>query len=514
MPTPTVPPAAPPLPVIQVVLHTDGSGFVDAGGNISRIPAQDAETTRSEAKMQLHGYAAGLGRPVPVTITDEMLPEEQRVSHWWFPAEGRPTRREEEPLPVVEAAVPVLDPPTPRVEQTPRVRPLRPVEDLPDPEPQMPSEPPAEPPIWHGPVQPATPEPEVASEPQPRTRREPIPEPEAVTFQEAGEPRPTFDGMRAQVITSAANAPAQDGWRGGLRQLTGWKIAPGPVEVARRDAKRRIRREPGGPRTIAVVNPKGGASKTPTAFMLSLTLAETIGGYTLFLDNNEGRGTASWRANHALDALTVTDLLKVLDRFEVDPSLGIHDLTPYVRSGTTPFDMLAADEKADDAMSALAGADGNDSDTRPPKITAADYRRLRALGLRFYRRVVVDTGNKVDAPNWRVAVSTADQLVLPSLVRSDVMLSAAYTLEGLYKVGLEDLARNAIIVLTDATPEGNADLRKEWTAKFTALTSREQVFHTPFDPELEHGGPVLPDRLSTKTRDVWLQITAAVADRL
>jgi cellulose biosynthesis protein BcsQ len=492
-PTPT--PAGP--LVVDVVIHADGAATLNLAGDVRPIVGDTFEDAQRRVAAELAKLAAGVtDRRIPVTIT-----EPRGVFPLWWPAEGRPEDRAPgdlgAPPPPAPRPLRRVPPPPPALEDD---------DTIPDPEPE--------------PVAVALPEPEPLMT-APRLTRTPDPAPAAVqaptpapapAVPAATGHRPTFDGMRAQIITDAANTLAQDGWRGGLRQLTGWKIGPGPEEQARRDAIRRIQRDTSGPRTVVVANPKGGAGKTPATFLLCLTFAEHLGGYTLFLDNNEGRGTAAWRANQALHALTLTDLIGELDRFETDPSLGIHDLTPYVRAGSMPFDLLAADETADEAMSAL-GQQGAHASPRRPKLSAEDYLRVRQLARRFYRRIVVDTGNAVDAPNWTAAVANADQLVVPSLVRSDVLLSAAYLLDGLYKAGREDLARNAVVVLTDPTPGGDPDMLAHYTKRLGELTGPDRVFHTPYDRALE-GGPIIPDRLSPRTRDVWTQITAAVADGL
>ena len=172
-----------------------------------------------------------------------------------------------------------------------------------------------------------------------------------------------------------------------------------------------------------MVNPKGGAHKTTATVLIAATFGVHRGGYTLAWDNNETRGTLGWRAQPTQHTNTAVNLLTDLERFDDATRSRVGDLDHYVRSqGSAQFDVLASDE--DPAAAADIDADA--------------FRRLHATLTRFYRVLVIDTGNNMRASNWEAAVKAADQLVIISTVREDTAASAAWLIDGLRSRLYED----------------------------------------------------------------------------
>src|SRR5699024_12749792 len=93
-----------------------------------------------------------------------------------------------------------------------------------------------------------------------------------------------------------------------LNQI-GFRLAPSASEQAERDDINKVSQHWAGPRTIAVVNGKGGAGKTPTTILLAAVLARYGGGGVLAWDNNQTRGTLGWRTEQAAHDATLLDLL-------------------------------------------------------------------------------------------------------------------------------------------------------------------------------------------------------------
>ena len=56
------------------------------------------------------------------------------------------------------------------------------------------------------------------------------------------------------------------------------------------------------------------------------------------------------------------------------------------------------------------------------------------------------------------------------------------------------------------------ELSERLHAHFSALT--RVVLEVPYDPGFQSGGPLNVGVLDPKTREAWLQVTAAVADGL
>lgn len=324
------------------------------------------------------------------------------------------------------------------------------------------------------------------------------PDPEPAPIAPTQSPRPTLDDL-LKSRPPAAVGPATQGWRGTVRRLSGGLIAPGPssAELAHRNAIERVQRSLKGPRTVVIVNPKGGAHKTTATLLLAATFGTHRGGSTLAWDNNETRGTLGWRAQPARHQNTAVDLLRDLDRFNDVRSAQLGDLDNYVRAqGSTQFDVLASDEDA----------------TASSTIDATAFNELHTSLSRFYRVIVVDTGNNMRASNWEAALAAADQVVIVSTIREDTAASAAWLVDGLYEKGHADKVRNAVTVLASPSKVADPQLNRRLHRHFASLT--RAVLDVPHDAALVDGGTLNYDALSPATREAWLQVTATVADGL
>lgn len=309
---------------------------------------------------------------------------------------------------------------------------------------------------------------------------------------------PTLDDLLA-ARHPAHSGPAEQGWQRTVRRLTFGAVAPAPgrAERQRRSQVEAVRRTFDGPRTVVVVNPKGGAHKTTATMLLAATFGLHRGGYTLAWDNNETRGTLGWRSSHADHTRTAVDLLHALPDLTGRGTLRIGDLDSYVRTQQDEqFDVLASDENAASVSS----------------VDAQSFRSLHSVLAQFYRVLVVDTGNNMRASNWRAAVDTADQLVVVSTLREDTAQSAAWALDALRATGHEELVRQAVTILSFPEPKVDKDLRQRLKSHFGALT--RAVVEVPHDRALVAGGPIRHAALRPSTRDAWLRATAVVADGL
>ena len=137
---------------------------------------------------------------------------------------------------------------------------------------------------------------------------------------------------RSFLDEQAPEEPARQGWRGLLTSL-GLRVSPGPAERAERADIQAVSQHWPGPRTIAVVNGKGGASKTPTTILLSAVLARYGGAGVLAWDNNQTRGTLGWRTEKGPHDATVLDLLPHTDRL-LGTGAQAADLAHYVHHQT------------------------------------------------------------------------------------------------------------------------------------------------------------------------------------
>jgi len=293
--------------------------------------------------------------------------------------------------------------------------------------------------------------------------------------------------------------PALYGWQGAIRRVTGGliSVSPSAGELSQRNAISAVQRSLSGPRTIVVLNPKGGAHKTTATLLIAATFGIYRGGYTLAWDNNETMGTLGVRAQSARHTNTAVDLLRDLDRFHDVRSARVGDLDNYVRNqGDAQFDALASDLDPAGAAS----------------IDAAAFRTLHATLSRFYRVLVIDTGNNMRASNWEAAVDTADQLVVVSTIREDTGYGAASLLDGLRRKGHANKVAEAVTILASPSKTVDQQLSARLHDHFGQLT--REVLDVPYDPSLVGGGPLNVDTLAPRTRAAWLQATAAIAEGL
>lgn len=438
------------VPTITAEVRDDGTGELRVDGSLETIARSDLAEAGAEVTSRVAALAARLGSPVPMEVRD---PDGlwSLVVH----PDGR-----------VDQAAPDGAP-------APAATPVAPAA--------------------------AAPAKTAASPAAPaRAAAAPTPPPAATRTPGGGAPLPTLEDL-VTTRRSERREPARRGWRHGVTLVTFGGIKPGPGRAERREraAVHALRRPLDGPRTVVVVNPKGGAHKTTATMLLAATFGLQRGGYTLAWDNNETHGTLGWRATPAQHDRTAVDLLRTMPVLAARGTVRIGDLDGYVRTQPTEqFDVLASDEDAASAAS----------------VDAESFRNLHRLLSQFYRVLVIDTGNNMRASNWRAAIEAADQLVVVSTVREDTAQSAAWALDALRAAGHEDAVRRAVTILSDPAPRADRDLRKRLRAHFGALT--RAVVEVPYEPELVGGGRIAYRKLRPATREAWLYATATVAEGL
>ena len=313
----------------------------------------------------------------------------------------------------------------------------------------------------------------------------------------SAQPRP--EALLAPSHRAVTSQEALGGWQGRIRRLSGGMIKPAPSsqEMAQRKDALDIQRTFSRPMTIVVVQPKGGAGKTPATIGLASALGSQRGGYVVGWDDNETRGTLAVRVdNSGNQTTTVWDLLRDLPSFErTDARVG--DLSHYVRGqGAAQFDALVSD----------------DSPGNMAQIGEDEFRRIHAVLQRFYRQIVIDTGNNVRSPNWQAAVNAADQIVIVSTYQRDVGYSGSWVLDHLIETGRAELAASAITVLSAADPRQEPTVRSELIKHFSQRT--RTVVEIPYDPLIALGGPIEWTRLKPETRRAWTHAGAAVVNAL
>jgi MinD-like ATPase involved in chromosome partitioning or flagellar assembly len=465
-------------PVVRITSGTAAEVHID--GEVEHVLAADSLALRDRVVESLRLLAASSGDAVTATLVDGSAQWQLVVSpDGAFTEQALPAQTAATPAPAIPPQP--AAPPAPAVSDASAAETPAPVSARTRPQPEPIAAAPAPAPV-------ATPS-DVPAPPAPLA---------ATATVEPVRQKPTVDDLlstRQQLRRDRATT----GWRGFVRRSTGGVISPRPnkAERSRLERQRTVQRRFDGSRTIVILNPKGGAHKTTSTLLLAATFGTLRGGSTLAWDNNETRGTLGWRAQNTPHHLTAVDLLEDIDRFASGSDASLAQLDDYVRTQVDArFDVLASDEDA--AASSTIDADA--------------FRELHRMLSRYYRLIIIDTGNNMRASNWEAAVDAADQLVIVSTVREDTGASAAWLLDGLRERGFGQKIDEAVTVLASASERPDKRLTARLDDHFEQVTGT--VVHVPFDPSLVDGGPIDFDALAPRTRDAWLTVGATVAERL
>ncbi|MCU1515353.1 MAG: hypothetical protein JWQ75_74 [Pseudarthrobacter sp.] len=482
------------FPKIRAIVRDNGTAEVVIAGNSRVVPAGDTvQDLRNNALALVMGEAQTLQRPVRVRIEDpeghgELIvhPDNtiESVSYAARPARRRAEAPETTPDTKAPAVIDTVPVPAP----------------APAPEPVAVSAEPATVPAAAARVdaQPGPPNPAASDS-------TPVPvNPEPQTAVVAGAV-PTRRSLKETsfLVSAPVLEPATQGWRGTLTRL-GFRMDPSAEELAEREDIRTVSRHWPGPRTVAVVNRKGGANKTPTVVMLSAILARYSGAATIAWDNNESQGTLGWRTEKGSHDNSVLDLIDASTGL-LSPSTNAAEIARFVHhQAGDKFDVLRSDE----------------NEEGDHEVTAEEVDIAHQVLTRYYRLVVMDSGNTARAANWRRMIEHTNQLVVPVTAIEDRAEAARLTLQTLESRGGHDaeLARNAVVIVsesTDARRSMSGDALKRARDEAQRIADGFEPFvravvRIPYDPALVNG-PIRYEALQPATRRAWLAAAAAVA---
>jgi len=464
------------FPNIRAIVRDNGTAEVVVAGNSRIVPAgKSLQDLRDNALALIVGEAQTLQRPVRVQIEDpeghgELIihPDNKIESVSYQPRTTR--RRAEAPATTPETAAPSV------------------IETIPLRAPE-PAAMPVEPPVAAA-VPDAKPWPPAAVE---------------QTGPAAEEAAPTRRSLKETsfLVSAPVLEPATQGWRGTLTRL-GLRMDPSEEELTEREDVRTVSQHWPGPRTIAVVNRKGGANKTPTVVMLSAILARYSGAATVAWDNNESQGTLGWRTEKGSHDRSVLDLIDASTEL-LSPSTNAAEIAKFVHHQTADkFDVLRSDE----------------NEEGDHEVTAEEVDIAHQVLTRYYRLVVMDSGNTARAANWRRMIDHTNQLVVPVTAIEDRAEAARLTLQTLESRGGHDaeLARGAVVIVSESTDakrsmSGEALKRAKYEAQRIAdgfAPFVRAVVRIPYDPALVNG-PIRYEALQPATQRAWLAAAAAVA---
>ncbi len=288
--------------------------------------------------------------------------------------------------------------------------------------------------------------------------------------------------------------PATRGFRGAMTRM-GLRMAPSADERAERADQMAVAEHWPGPRTIAVVNGKGGSGKTPTTILTAAVFARFGGAGVLAWDNNQTRGTLGWRTEQGPHEATLHDMLEESDHLLSNDAQAA-DVAQYVHHQRQDrFDVLRSQPIA------LA---------EEQRVSAKDVDRIHAVAARYYRLIVMDSGNDESDPLWRRMIDRTDQLVVATTTRDEHAEAGALLLDALAERDERSaqLAANAVTVVNQADQKAPMAEVKRVVDGYRQLT--RDVVHVPFDPAMIDGH-LHYSALRPATQRAWLAATAAIA---
>lgn len=314
------------------------------------------------------------------------------------------------------------------------------------------------------------------------------------------QPTPTTfvetDPLKISLLNAQKNeVPARLGWRGSLNRHLGTTLAPTEYERRVRVDETAVSTHWPGPRTIAVVNGKGGAGKTPTAILIAALLARYGGGGVVAFDNNPTRGTLGWRTEQGPHNNTVIELLPEVEHL-LSPSATAAEINKFVHHQPTDrYDVLPS------------RAEALDSTTE----TEQAFDQIHAVLTKYYRVVVIDSGNDESSPSWLAMINKADALIVPTITRPEHAESARLLLNELAHSGQHGakLAQNALVIVLQAskaepTPNQLVQTFKQITRDAIGIN---------YDPAMS-ARPLMYETLNPASRRAWLAAAAALTPAL
>ncbi|MDQ0731135.1 MinD/ParA family ATP-binding protein [Arthrobacter sp. B1I2] len=310
----------------------------------------------------------------------------------------------------------------------------------------------------------------------------------------AESPMPDFISSPGLFVKEQRPRPV-GGFRGALYNLTGgaWNLGPGPKQRQEDELARRISRQLQGSYNTAVLSLKGGIGKTSTTVGVGLTLAEYRGDAPCAIDANPDSGDLVERAlgegiYQQASPRTITDLLENIE--------SINSLTALARymHHAGRLHLIAGEQ------------DPEVSDS----LTAEEYLRIRKLISSYYSVALTDCGTGVTHNAMSGILQSADNLVIAAGYAVSGAKRARSTLHWLASHGYEDLARNAIVVITDKD-EVSSRVDKDAIEEHLSGICRELIA-VPHDRGVADGDLVTLDVLKPETRRAYKEIAAAIVD--
>lgn len=285
------------------------------------------------------------------------------------------------------------------------------------------------------------------------------------------------------------------GFRSILYSATGGVVNLGPSAKDQNEAEleRRIARPLSGSFNTAILSLKGGIGKTSTTVGVGMILAEYRGDHPCAIDANPDSGDLAERAlgemlYQKVKPRTITDIVRDIDHIK-----SLTMLTDYMHHANRLH--LVAGEQ-DPALS--------------DALTADEYLRIKQLVSQYYSVTLTDCGTGVSHPAMAGVLPEATNLVIASGYAVSGAKRARNTLQWLADHGYENLARNAIVVVTDKD-QVSSRVNKRAIEEHLAGFCR-QLITVPHDRGVADGDRISLDKIAAGTRRAYKEIAAAIVD--
>ncbi|MFP5070899.1 MinD/ParA family protein [Pseudonocardia nantongensis] len=332
--------------------------------------------------------------------------------------------------------------------------------------------------------------PSASAPPRPAPTPPPAPAPErpaehygAAGHFPGGHPEPFVNAVR-----SRATAPKQ-GWRAALYRATGLNPGLSRTEELLIGQQRKIRTPMDGSHSVMVSSLKGGVGKTTVSALLALFLAEGRGERVVAVDANPDAGTLGDRLVGETEAaqLTVRKLLNNLDQIR-----SFSDLSRYVHL-VNRLQVVTSEQEPESSEA----------------FSQKDYEAIVSVLSRFCQVLVTDSGTGITHSAMQGGLARCDSLVIVGSLTQDAASRAAKTLNWLASRQWSDLAKKAVVVLSqdrDSTFIDKQPILDHFQERCRA------VLTLPPDPHLQAGGQIDLDALKPATRAAAREIAATVAE--
>lgn len=294
------------------------------------------------------------------------------------------------------------------------------------------------------------------------------------------------------LAPNSTDGPRLSGWRGVARKF-GLKVSPSAADRRRWQDEQLISQRWLGTRTVAILNGKGGASKTPTAILLASCFARYGSGGVVVADGNVTRGTLGWRTEQGPHQSTVLDLVPSIDRL-LSPSAHYGDVSAFTHHQSIDhFDVLRSNPLLLSTQQ---------------KLTPYQLDGVQEVLKKYYRMIIWDTGNDEGDDLWLRIVGHADQIVIATTTRSDHAEAGRLLLDGLAARSQRgaELSRNAVVVVSQAD---KSEAKPDSLVEGFSARARE-VVTIPYDTGMREQW-LRSTELAPNTREAWVHAAAAVA---